>query len=214
MRTEPRRATQVAAAMVVAGLGLASSRAVRAEEPSVVAATPAPADPLPTPPTRGPARWYETSPSDPRRFSVAGHFESQVIGLAFGLRAEALYRPFRPDRGANLRVGLGLQGGPEFFYLPVDVGWRQHFVPHRIVTLELGAGFEQQTFFVPEQRPISRPALYLEGGLAFQVTPGGWLGAQLVPSWGFAPAGPGLAVRLGFRWTLGARRAPLARARG
>lgn len=196
--------------VVVVGLELAAPRPVHAEErgdPGTPTAgpTPAPAALSPKTPTRGPARWYETSPSDPRRFSVAGHFESQVIGLAFGLRAEALYRPFRPDRGANLRVGLGLQGGPEFFYLPVDVGWRQHFVPHRILTLELGAGFEQQTFFIPELRPISRPALYLDGGFAFQVIPGGWLGAQLVPSWGFSPAGPGLAVRLGFRWTLGAR---------
>lgn len=153
---------------------------------------------------RGPARWGRTSPADPRRFSVAGHFESQVIGLAFGLRAEALYRPFRPDRGANVRVGVGLQGGPEFFYLPVDLGWRQHFVPHRIVTLELGAGFEQQTFFVPGLRPISRPAFYGEGGIAFRVTPGGWLGAQVVPSFApFTHPGPGLAVRVGFRWTLG-----------
>ena len=211
MRTEPRAATRGAAVvvMVMVGLGLLPSPAVRAAPPKVAATATAPAPAESRPPTRarGPARWYEVSPGDPRRFSIAGHFESQVIGLAFGLRAEALYRPFRFDRGANLRLGLGLQGGPEFFYLPLDVGWRQHFVPHRILTLELGAGYEQQTFFVPELRPISRPALYLDGGFAFQVTPGGWLGAQVVPSWGFAPAGPGLAVRVGFRWTLGARRA-------
>lgn len=199
MRTEPRRATWVVSVAAVMGMALPLPRLGHAAEPGDASPTTA-ASP------RGPARWYETSPSDPRRFSIAGHFESQLIGLAFGLRAEALYRPFRFDRGANLRMGLGLQGGPEFLYLPVDVGWRQHFVPHRIVTLELGAGFEQQTFFVPELRPISRPAIYVEGGLAFQVTPGGWLGAQVVPSWGFSPPGPGLAVRLGFRWTLGARR--------
>lgn len=168
-----------------------------------VAAAPAAAAPATT--GRGPARWYQTSLADPRRFSIAGHFETQLIGLALGLRAEALYRPFRPDRGANLRVGLGLQGGPEFFYLPVDVGWRQHFVPHRILTLELGAGYEQQTFFVPQLPPISRPAIYTEGGLAFRVAPGGWLGAQVVPSWTFGTPGPGLAVRVGFRWTFGAR---------
>lgn len=160
----------------------------------------------PTPP-RGPARWFQISPRDPRRFSLAGHLESQLIGLAFGLRAEALYRPFRFDRGANVRVGLGLQGGPEYFYLPIDVGWRQQFVPHRILALELGAGFEQQTFFVPDLRPISRPAFYAEGGFAFQVMPGGWLGAQAVPSWApFQRPGPGLAVRVGFRWTLGRSR--------
>lgn len=158
-------------------------------------------------PVRGPASWFRVSPADPRRFSVAGHAEAQVIGLAFGVRAEALYRPFRFDRGANVRVGLGLQGGPEYAYLPVDLGWRQHFVPHRILTLELGAGYEQQTFFVPGLSPISRPAFYAEGGFAFQVTPGGWLGAQVVPSWApLARPGPGLAVRAGFRWTLGARR--------
>jgi len=207
-------------AAVVTSLVLALPRAGHAEDPPAAnapadAPAPAVADPrfeLPPrtsavapAPARGPARWYQTSPRAPERFSLAGHLESQLVGLAFGLRAEALYRPFRPDRGANLRVGLGLQGGPEFFYLPVDVGWRQHFLPHRIVALELGAGFEQQTFFVPELRPISRPAVYAEGGLAVQVTRGGWLGAQVVPSWAFDPPGPGLAVRLGFRWTLGAR---------
>jgi hypothetical protein len=203
MRTDPRRAASVAT--VVAGIVLWLPRSGHAEEPREPASPVEATTPVEPTPTRGPARWYQTSPRDPRRVSIAGHFESQVIGLAFGLRAELLYRPFRPDRGANVRVGLGLQGGPELFYLPVDVGWRQHFLPHRIVTLELGAGFEQQTFFVPELRPISRPAIYGEGGLAFQVTPGGWLGAQVVPSWAFAPLGPGLAVRLGFRWTLGAR---------
>lgn len=158
----------------------------------------------PSSPSRG---WYDVPLADPRRLSVAGHFETQVIGLAFGVRAEALYRPFRFDRGANLRLGLGVQGGPEHAYLPVDLGWRQHFVPHRILTLELGAGYEQQTFFVPGLAPISRPAFYAEGGFAFQIVPGGWLGAQLVPSWApFNRPGPGLAVRLGFRWTLGSRR--------
>lgn len=187
------------------GMALSLPRIGNATEPGDPPTTPA-ASP------RGPAHWYETSPSDPRRFSIAGHVESQLIGLAFGVRGEALYRPFRFDRGANLRMGLGLQGGPELFYLPIDIGWRQHFVPHRILTLELGAGFEQQTFFVSDLRPISRPAIYVEGGFAFRVTPGGWLGAQVVPSWAFAPLGPGLAVRLGFRWTLGARRGGPARA--
>jgi hypothetical protein len=210
-----------ALAVALAGSMLSSPRPGHAEEPRAPETAAAPASPPSSPgvvtpaaavtpsPTRGPARWYETSPDDPRRFSIAGHLETQLIGLAFGLRAEALYRPFRPDRGANLRVGLGLQGGPEFFYLPIDVGWRQHFVPHRILALELGAGFEQQTFFVPELAPISRTAIYTEGGLAFQVMPGGWLGAQVVSSWAFGTPGPGLAVRLGFRWTLGGRRGGL-----
>lgn len=230
MRTDRRRGVTVSvsvAAVLAVGLG-SYARPTRAQEPSA-ASEPSPpgeanepsppGEPTEPPrittttrdarlhPRRGPARWYQISPGDRQRFSVAGHVESQLIGLAFGVRAEALYRPFRPDRGANVRVGVGLQGGPEYFYLPVDVGWRQHFVPHRIVTLELGAGFEQQTFFIPGLRPISRPAFYGEGGIAFRVMPGGWLGAQVVPS--FAPLqhpGPGLAVRVGFRWTLGAVR--------
>src|SRR5690606_208219 len=48
-------------------------------------------------------QWYDTPMSDPSRFSVAGHLETQLIGLAVGARAELLYRPFRADRGANLR---------------------------------------------------------------------------------------------------------------
>ena len=215
-RTRPLRAAGFATITLGIALGLVLSipRSGHAEEPrEVPAATDAaaptedvtPASAVVRGPTRGPARWYQTSPGDPRRFSIAGHFESQIIGLAFGLRAEALYRPFRADRGANLRIGLGLQGGPEFFYMPVDIGWRQHFVPHRVVTLELGAGYEQQMFFVPELAPISRPAVYGEGGIAFRVAPGGWLGVQVAPSWAFEPPGPGVAVRLGLRWNLGAR---------
>lgn len=148
--------------------------------------------------------WYATPLRDPSRFSVAGYFETQVIGLAFGLRSEFLYRPFRPDRGANIRLGVGLEGGREFFYLPIDLGWRQHFIPHRILTLELGAGYEQQTFFVPTLAPITRSAFYGEGGLAFRVLPQGWLGAQVVLGWApFERPGPGLGLRLGFRWNFG-----------
>lgn len=161
----------------------------------------APAEP-PTQPRR--VNWYATPLADPSRFSVAGQFETQLIGLAFGARAELLYRPFRADRGANLRVGLGLAGGPEFAYLPFAIGWRQHFLPHRIVTLELGAGYEQQSFLVPGIAPISRAAVYAEGGLGVRVLARGWLGAQTALSWapGHRP-GPGLSLRLGFRWDFG-----------
>lgn len=190
----------IAIAMVATTLGSRTAVAEPLREPPRIET------PAPPAPRRGPARWYQTPPSAAQRFSVAGHFETQIVGLAFGVRAEALYRPFRPDRGANVRVGVGLAGGPEYAYLPIDLGWRQHFVPHRIVTLELGAGYEQQTFFVPGLRPISRPAFYGEGGIAFRVTPGGWLSAQVVPSYApFMRPGPSLAVRVGFRWTFGAR---------
>ena len=145
--------------------------------------------------------WYDTPMGDPSRVSLHTHFEAQLIGPAFGPRVEALYRPFRAERGANLVAGVGLQGGPEFFYLPVSVGWRQHFRPHRIVTLELGAGYEFQAFFVPDIEPASRSAFYGEGGIGFRVVEQGWLGVQSAASWApFERPGPGLAVRLGFRW--------------
>lgn len=160
------------------------------------------------PARRGPARWYETPLADPRRVSLAGHFEAQLIGLAFGLHAECLYRPFRADRGANLRVGVSLAGGPEFFYLPLAIGWRQHFVPHHRVTLELGAGYEQQSFFVPSLPAITRAAFYGEGGLAIRVVEQGFVGTQVIMSWApFERPGPGLGLRLGFRWNFGSRRA-------
>ncbi len=174
----------------------------------LASSSPDPASAVASPPgeVRGPAKWYRVHPVDARRFSVAGHFVTQVIGLGFGARVEAMYRPFRHDRGANILVSLGAQGGPEVATMPLDIGWRQHFVPHPILTLELGAGYEQQTFFVRDIAPISRPAFYLEGGFAFRVVEGGWLGAHLAPSYApFQRPGPGLAVRLGFRWTLGRR---------
>jgi len=163
------------------------------------------ADPPPAPdPAAKRVDWYETPMSDPSRFSAAGHFETQLIGLGFGARGDLLYRPFRPNRGANLRLGLGLASGPEFAYLPFALGWRQHFVAHRIVTLELGAGYEQQSVFIPGLAPISRAAVYGEGGLGFRVVERGWLGVQTQLSW--APVerpGPGLSLRLGFRWDFG-----------
>lgn len=172
-----------------------------------VSSEPAPSETAPVHARRGPARWYETSLADPRRFSVAGHFEAQLIGLAFGVHGEFLYRPFRADRGANLRVGVSLAGGPEFFYLPLALGWRQHFVPHHRVTLELGAGYEQQSFFVPGLDPVTRSAFYGEGGVAIRVIEQGFIGTQVIMSWApFERPGPGLGLRLGFRWNFGPRR--------
>jgi hypothetical protein len=145
--------------------------------------------------------WYDTPASSPRRVSIAGQFEAQLIGLAFGPRFELMYRPFRPDRGANLVFGLGVQGGPDFFYMPFNLGWRQHFVPHDRLTLVLGGGFEQQTFVAPGLPAVSRPAFYGETGLAVRVTGRGWIGTQVMASWApFERPGPGLSVRLGFRW--------------
>ncbi len=156
------------------------------------------------PEARRGVRWWDTPMGHPSRFSAGAHVESQLVGLSFGLRPELLYRPFRATRGFNLRVGVGLLGGPEFFYLPVDVGWRQHFVPHRILTLELGAGYEQQSFFVPQLGAITRAAFYAEGGVAFRVISRGWLGVQATGSYApFARPGPGLGLRLGFRWNFG-----------
>lgn len=168
-------------------------------------------------PPAGPAtpkrrvRWYDIPPGDPRRVSIAAQLQVDLLGLAIGIRPEVLYRPFRATRGANLRFGFGLLPGPEYFFLPIDLGWRQHFVPHHRVTIELGAGYEQQFFFVRDAPTVTRGYFYAELGLAVRVASRGWLGVQFVPGWApFGHPGPGIATRLGFRWDFGS---PNARTR-
>lgn len=177
------------------------------QTPAAVAPAPTPAPPPETaPPRRRRVHWYDVAPGDPRRFSLAANLQVDLLGLAVGIRPEFLYRPFRATRGFNLRFGFGLLGGPEYFFLPVDVGWRQHFVPHHRVTLELGAGYEQQSFFVRDAPPVTRGYFYAELGLAVRVASRGWLGVQFAPGWApFSHPGPGVATRLGFRWDLGDR---------
>lgn len=151
-------------------------------------------------------RWYDVPAGDPSRVSIAAHLQVDLLGLAVGVRPEVLYRPFRATRGANLRFGFGLLPGPEYFFLPIAVGWRQHFVPHHRVTLELGAGYEQQFFFVRDAPAVTRGFLYTELGLAVRVASRGWLGVQVAPGWApFSHPGPGIATRLGFRWDFAGR---------
>jgi hypothetical protein len=122
---------------------------------------------------------------------------------------DALYRPFRATRGANLRLGVGLFAGPESVALPIAVGWRQHFVPHHRLTLELGAGYELQNFFVTSFGSVSRHSFYGEGGLSVRVGRAGWIGVRTHLGWApFERPGPTLAVGGGYRWDFGIGPAP------
>ncbi len=175
---------------------------------SSASATSAPAAAATEPPKidRRRIRWYDVPAGDPSRVSIAAHIQVDLLGLAIGVRPEVLYRPFRATRGANLRFGFGLLPGPEYFFLPIALGWRQHFVPHHRVTLELGAGYEQQFFFVRDAPAVTRGFFYAELGLAVRVASRGWLGVQVAPGWApFSHPGPGIATRLGFRWDFGGR---------
>lgn len=146
----------------------------------------------------------EADPGDPKRFSIAGHIQADLIGLAIGPRVEFLYRLGEPDGGENLRLSFGVLAGLELVHMPLAIGYRQGIDLGEIVQLGLGVGFELQTFFVPDHYTVVRPAFYAELVLDFKVMPGGWIGAHT--GLDFAPFrffGFGIMTRLGFRWDFG-----------
>lgn len=202
--TLARAASQAPVERVDAVANNADAPVATASPPVTSAPAVGPAEPPKT--ARRRVRWYDVPAGDPSRVSIAAYLQVDLLGLAVGVRPEVLYRPFRATRGANLRFGFGLLPGPEYFFLPIALGWRQHFVPHHRVTLELGAGYEQQFFFVRDAPAVTRGLMYAEFGLAVRVASRGWLGVQVSPGWApFRHPGPGIATRIGFRWDFGGR---------
>lgn len=197
----PGEASEPASGASAAGAESASGASAAASPEPASGASPADTEPAPR---RRRVGWYDIPARDPRRVSIGANLQVDLLGLAIGIRPEVLYRPFRATRGFNLRFGFGLLPGPEYFFLPIDVGWRQHFVPHHRVTLELGAGYEQQFFFVRDAAAVTRGYVFAELGLAVRVVSRAWIGVQFVPGWApFSHPGPGIATRLGFRWDFG-----------
>jgi hypothetical protein len=143
----------------------------------------------------------EDGPLSAGRFSLGVPAEVNIIGLAYGVRPEVLYRPFSTDGGTHLRLAVGVLPGPEFVYVPLNVGWRQIFRRAHRLQPHVGAGFEEEILIITEADNVHRRLIYLETGLEWRFMPQGLIGLQMAPSLSvFARPGLILPVRLTFRW--------------
>ncbi len=140
----------------------------------------------------------------PGRFSAGAQAEVDVVGLAYGVRPEVLYRPFGADGSTHVRLAFGVLPGPEYTFVPIDLGWRQIFRRGDIVQPVVGAGFEEQFYVISDADTVQRPVIYLEGGVDFRIWKAAYLGVHLAPDISaFVRPGFGLATRLAFRWDFG-----------
>ena len=135
-------------------------------------------------------------PVDADHFSVGVPAEVDLVGLAFGVRPELLWRPF--GGATHLRVATGLMVGPELAFVPVSLSVRGRWFPKGRVHPIAGIGAELQTFYASDHAPVARASYFGELGVDVDVADRWSVGLVLEP--GFAPKpliGFGAAVRLG-----------------
>ncbi len=135
-------------------------------------------------------------------FSVGAGLEVDLVGLAYGVRPEVLFRPVA-DGGAHIRLAVGALAGPELWFMPVALGYRHLWSKGRKIRPHLGGGVELQTFWFGGGSPVSRAAFYAETGFEFEVFKGGWVGLQYGPDFApFSHFGFGFVARTTFRYDL------------
>ncbi|MGC4116568.1 MAG: hypothetical protein QM765_18720 [Myxococcales bacterium] len=129
------------------------------------------------------------------RLTLIASPEVNLVGLAYGVRFEIDYRPFEPGTVSRFRFALAFDYGPEFFYLPVALGYRAVFRQDGIVRPLVGVGLELQSFFITDAPTIRNLSGYLEGGVLFALDSHWEIG--FVASLEYAPLfSPGLCTRL------------------
>lgn len=166
------------------------------------ASSPAPAadQPPAAAPAPSPSQAVEPAPAAEsliaaRRFTLAASAEVNLVGLCFGPRLELNWRPFEPGSASRVRLAIAFDYGPEFFYIPVALGYRAVYRQAHVVRPLVGVGVEAQQFVISDAPTISRLSGYLEGGVLFGFDEHWDAGAVL--SLEYAPAfSPGLSARL------------------
>lgn len=140
-----------------------------------------------------------TPTTSPWGFGAAAEYD--IVGQNVGVRLDGLWLPgTRRVNGA--RVGLGILPGPEYFYLPVSLGWRARTGPNAPHLHALfGAGAQAELFFITDHPMVARQTFYGELGGAWSVKDHVDVGLMVVPELTvFGVPGIGLGVRLGVWW--------------
>lgn len=140
--------------------------------------------------------------------TVGVPLEYNVLGQNIGLRPELLVGG--PQGTHNLRVAAGVLPGPEYLYLPANLGYRL-IVGRRAgwpVLPAVGGGVETQVFVLGDAPAVRRVAYTVELGASWQINPHWALGAQAAGELSlYRVPGFGVSVRALLSWTpeLGAR---------
>lgn len=137
-------------------------------------------------------------PLDPERFSLGVPAEVDLVGLAFGVRPELLWRPVKADGALHLRVATGLMVGPELAFVPVSLTVRGRWLTQYKVHPILGAGLELQTFYSTGHPVVARRAWVGELGVDVDVAEDWSVGLVVEPNFASPPLfGFGAAIRAG-----------------
>ena len=143
---------------------------------------------------------------DPASLSVGVPIEVDIVGLAFGVHPELLWRPIAADSGFHLRAAVGVMAGPELTLIsPLALGLRQEFAPRRMIQPGIGTGLQWQSFAVYGDGVHHRMDMYMEATIHVEVHEHYDVGLQLSPEIGmmgvsseglYSTFGLGMAVRL------------------
>jgi len=126
----------------------------------------------------GAAPAEEAGPA-PGRFELVLPAEVTLVGLTFGLRPELLFRPGEEGTRSRLRLAAGLFIGPEQTFVPVSFGYRAIFRQGAVVQPIAGAGIELQQRFVSDYPAVRQGAVYVEGGVGFELSARWSVGAMV-----------------------------------
>ena len=141
----------------------------------------------------------EASPMEKEHFSVVVPAEVNLVGLAFGVHPELLWRPFSPDGSFHLRAAVGFGAGPEMVILPISIGARQIFFPTRMIRPGLGMGLQTPNFFPYGHDLVFRVDTYFETTLDVRVRDDIRIHMAMSPEFGgiYGGFGLGMAARVG-----------------
>lgn len=133
---------------------------------------------------------------NPDHFSIGIPAEVDLLGLAFGVRPELLWRPF--GGATHLRLATGLMAGPELAFVPLSLSVRGRWFLQSRVHPIAGIGGELQTFYASDHPVVARLAYFGELGVDVDITQPWSVGLVFEP--GFSPAplfGFGMVARVG-----------------
>ena len=137
------------------------------------------------------------------RFELVVPAEVTLVGLTFGVRPELLFRLGEEGTRSRLRLAAGLFIGPEHTFVPVSFGYRALFRQGATVQPIVGLGVEFQQRFVSDLPTVRQGAVYVEGGVSFELTARWSVGAMIsidVSLLGGAGASVDPRLHLGYRF--------------